>query len=171
MKPLGEMQKTPKKALDPKVEPQSPSRALNQHSHELHDLRKKLLLPLDGKLSPAVLLRRLSLAGKPSPGRITLHCPGPLCFNTSRGNPLPCISTWRTIQGATSSHHGVKPLGIQKTSVFQLFHTNSEEELPGSQPHRGQGPSAPLLGGREVFHSIPQHGGVSSLPRITLISA
>lgn len=41
MKPLGEMQKAPKKAVDPKVELQSPSRALNQHSHELHDPPEK----------------------------------------------------------------------------------------------------------------------------------
>lgn len=133
----------------------------------LMTLWKKLLLPLDGKLSPAFLPRRLSLAGKPNPGRIILCCPGPLCFSTSTGIPLPCISIWRTIHGVTSSHHRAKSLGIQKTLEFQLFHTNSEEELPGSHPHRDQGPSAPLLGGREVFHSTPQHCGVSSLPRIT----
>lgn len=63
----------------------------------LMTLWEKLLLPLDGKLSPAFLLRRPSLAVKPNPGRITRRCSGPFCFSTSKGIPLPCISIWRAI--------------------------------------------------------------------------
>lgn len=164
--PWGKCRKPPARLWNPKQSCTPPSRATNQHGHEPHDPSEKAATATRWQAEPSIP------AQVTVPGRKTQswwnnpRCPAPLCSSTSRDIPLPCISIWRTIHGATSSHHGAKPLGIQKTLEFQLFHTNSEEELPGSHPC-----PAPLLGGRGVFHSIPQHCGVSSLPRITLISA
>lgn len=133
--PWGICRKPLKRLWTPKWSCRCHSRAVNQHGHELHDPVEKAATATRWQAEPSIPAQEPVPGRKTQSGRITLRCPGSLCFSTSRGSSPPSISIWRTIQEATSSHHGVKPLGIQKTLEFQLFHTNSEEKLPGSYPH------------------------------------
>lgn len=121
-------------------------------------LRKRLLLPLDGKLSPASPRRRPPPAGKLSLGETTL-VPHFSLLPHALGHPSALYLCLENHPRGISSHHGEKAPDIQKTWSFQLFHTNSRREAAWLTPvlrtwtplfgHAGGG-------GGGFFHSIAQ---------------
>ena len=87
------MQTAPSKAADPNAELQTPQQGYDPPCAAVNPtvLRKRLLLPLDGKLSPASPRRRPTLAGKPSLVGTTLV--PPLCFAPAPpGTPISPVS-------------------------------------------------------------------------------
>lgn len=148
--PWGKRRKLPARLWTPKWSCRPPSRAMNQHGQKPHYPPEKAATATRWQAEPSIP------AQVTVPGRKTQSwLNNPLLPCTSRSVPLPCISIWRTFHGATSSHHGAQSLGIQKTFEFQVFRTNSEEELPGSHPHQGQGPLSTFFGRQRGLPQLP----------------